>query len=72
MEETKNLIEGLLDEITRVTEMIVEYEALPKGAGNLAASIMRFNVRNAKNSISKGDTIGMMYSYEELKKFEDT
>ena len=70
MAETKNLMEGLLDEITRVTELIAEYKSLPKNAGLLGAMLMHQQVNRAKERISIGDTIGMMQSYKELKECE--
>lgn len=70
MSESKNLMEGLLDEITRVTELITEYKSLPKGAGSFGATIMQVQVNKAKQFISMGDTIGMLQSYNELKECE--
>jgi hypothetical protein len=68
--EPQNLMEALLDEITRVQELIQEYKSLPKNAGILGAALMSEQIKTAKRQISEGDTIGMLQSYEGLKNCE--
>lgn len=67
----ENLIEGLISEMNRVRDVIKEYEhpAL-KGAGMLAATLMKIDIQNAEIAISQGDTIRMMVCYSKLKEIE--
>lgn len=44
-----NLIEGLLSEIDRVTEIKNEYDAIP--GGRFAASLMELDIKRAKEAI---------------------
>lgn len=66
----ENLMEGLLNEITRVTEIIVEYRSLPKGAGYLAAFMMDKDIETAKKAINEGNTILMLQIYNSLQSYE--
>jgi hypothetical protein len=68
MEE--NLMEGLLNEITRVAEMKKEYLELPKNAGVFAASLMAMDLQQAKKAIAESDTISMIQCYKKLKEYE--
>ena len=63
-----NLIEGLQSEMNRVREIIVEYEQIP--AGQFAAGMMKFAIKNAEETIATGDTVGMMDAIRALKEFE--
>jgi len=67
MEKTKNLMEGLLEEMNRVRELISDYEELPNGAGMFGATIMKTNIKRAEKSISDNDVVAMLRMYEELK-----
>ena len=67
----ENLIEGLLSEMNRVREIIIEYEDPSlKGAGMIAASMMKGAIKNAENSIKENDVIKMMVCYTRLQEFE--
>ena len=67
---SKNLMQGLLDEIDRVEDIITEYkDPLLKGSGELAASFMEVTIQTAKDSIAEGDTVKMLYAYNELITF---
>ena len=70
MTELENLMQGLLDEITRVTELITVYETLPKNAGMLGSMMMSRKIDIAKSNIATGDVIDMIRSYKELKNCE--
>lgn len=70
MSELENLIQVLLDEIIRVTELIAVYESLPKNAGMLGSMIMSRKIDTAKSNIATGDVIDMIRSYKELKNCE--
>jgi hypothetical protein len=68
---SENLMEGLLNEIERVNEMISEYrQPYLKGAGAFAAAFMKNDVERAKKAIAGGDVIEMLGSYEKLKEYE--
>lgn len=65
-------MDGLLDEILRVTEIVKEYrDPIMKGAGNLAAILMEADIAAARASITNGDIIAMLQSYHKLKEYEN-
>jgi hypothetical protein len=64
---SENIMEGLLSEISRVRDIVTEYESLPSGAGMLAAAIMKSEIKQAEKAIATGDTIEMIYAYSKLK-----
>ncbi len=71
IKERQNLMDGLLDEMNRVREIIKEYEHPSlKGAGAFAVHEMQANIKRAENAISFGDTIEMLRQYEQLKTWE--
>jgi hypothetical protein len=61
-----NLISGLMDEITRNREILREYEAIG-AAGIFGATILRYSIVKAEQAIRDGDTVGMLYAYNDLK-----
>ena len=68
---SENLMDGLFSEMNRVREIIKEYEDPSlKGAGMLAASMMKGAIKNAENSIKENDVIKMMVCYTRLQEFE--
>jgi arginine repressor len=70
VEESQNLMQGLLDEIIRVKDIVTVYKSLPKNAGLFASVIMETLIKEAIKSISDGDTIAMIRTYKELKECE--
>ena len=66
----ENLIDGLQSQMTRVREIIKEYESVPKNAGMFAASMMKISIQNAERSISQGNTIQMIACYKALEEYE--
>jgi hypothetical protein len=68
---SENLMEGLLNEIERVSGMISEYQ-MPylKGAGAFAAALMKIDIDKAKKAISNDDVVSMIGSYKKLKEWE--
>ena len=67
----ENLMDSLFSEMNRVREIIKEYEDPSlKGAGMLAASLMKQSIVNAENSIKENDVIKMMACYALLKDYE--
>ena len=70
MEEQKNLMNGLLDEILRVKDIIRVYKGLPKNVGNIAIDLMEISIEQAKYAILNGDVVDMIKSYNDLKTYE--
>jgi hypothetical protein len=70
MAEVKNLIEGLTDEILRVTEIQKEYDALPHNAGAFASALMTVAIKEARESQASGDIMRMIPALRELQEFE--
>ena len=68
MQEQKNLVEGLTDEILRVTEIKREYDAIPAGA--LAAAMMGAALDRARKAQASGDILEMIPALQELQEFE--
>lgn len=68
--QPKNLVEGLTDEILRVTEIRNEYLAIEGGAGRLAAAMMDVALQNARKAQASGDVVQMLLAHSALKEFE--
>ncbi len=67
----QNLMDGLLSEMTRVREIIKEYEnPMLEGAGEMAATLMKASIAFAERSISENDVLKMLSAYEALKDYE--
>ena len=61
-----NLIEGLQEEMNRCRELLIGYDEIGP-IGIFAKTMITQQIKEAEKKISKGDTIGMLKSYEELK-----
>ena len=70
MADSKNLVEGLTDEILRVTEIKKEYEELPNKAGLFAAIMMGHAIDTARKAQASGDIMQMIQSLKDLQGFE--
>ena len=70
MAEIKNLVEGLTDEILRVTEIKNEYLSIPSGAGKLAAAFMEKAIEDTRKAQSSGDILQMIPALQKLQEFE--
>ena len=70
MAETKNLVEGLTDEILRVTEIKNEYLSIASGAGKLAAACMEKAIDEARKAQASGDILQMIPALQALQEFE--
>ena len=72
MADSKNLVEGLTDEILRVTEIMKEYLSIPNGAGRLAAAMMEVAIAidKARKAQASGDILQMIPALQELREFE--
>lgn len=66
----KNLVEGLTDEIVRVTEIKNAYLDLPNNAGVFAAALMEDVLKRARAAQASGDIMAMMPALKELQAFE--
>lgn len=53
----KNLVEGLTDEILRVSEIQREYNSLPRGAGELGAHVMGIAIAEGRAAQASGDIL---------------
>lgn len=62
-----NLAEALQEELSRNTELLVEYSSLPNGAGFLGAELLKDRIERANKAIISGDVVQMLAVYEELK-----
>ena len=62
-----NLIEGLLEEMNRVRELIKEYESLPDNAGWFGSNMMKAAIKQAEDAMAKGDVVAELKAYQELK-----
>lgn len=65
-----NIMEGLLEEMNRVRELIIEYKSLPQGVGMIGAGLMTVNIKMAEKAIASGDVVEMLVQYEKLKSCE--
>lgn len=61
--------DALPREIERVQEIIKEYESLPHGAGLMAATMMKNDIKIANKAIMEGDIVQMISSYKDLKEW---
>jgi hypothetical protein len=65
-EQTKNLMDGLLDELNRNRELLKEYETIGP-AGQFGALFIKQAIQRGEQSIREGNVINMLLAYEELK-----
>lgn len=63
-----NLVEGLMNEIVRVTEIRNVY--LEFQGGQLAAMVMKTELDKAKEAMASGDILQMMPALQRLKEIE--
>lgn len=66
--ESKNLMQGLLDEIERCVEVKTFYDEIPQG--KFGSIMIQQSISKAKESINNGDTVAMIAAYNELKEIE--
>jgi RNA binding exosome subunit len=64
--ETKNLMDGLMDELNRNRELLKEYEAIGR-AGMFGAHFIKQAINNGEQAIRENDVIKMLQAYSELK-----
>lgn len=70
MAEVKNLVEGLTDEILRVTEIRNIYLNVPNNAGAFAAHLMQVAIDRAKEAQARGELTEMIAAFHALQEFE--
>lgn len=63
-----NLVEGLTNEILRVTEIQREYKEIPAGA--FAAALMELDLKEAKEAQASGDILRMIPILNKLKEWQ--
>lgn len=66
----KNLVQGLTEQIARVTEIRTIYLGLPKDSGKIAAELMKQAIDTATDAQARGDVAMMISSFNELKEFQ--
>ena len=62
----KNLMEALLEEISRNEQLLAEYKNIGP-AGMFGATMISNNLDTAKKAITENDTIGMIKIFKELQ-----
>jgi len=66
-----NLADALLNEQTRVRELITMYrDPILKGSGEIAARMMEESLQSADRAVMSGDVLSMIHCLEDLKGFE--
>lgn len=70
MADSKNLVEGITDEILRVMAIKAEYLSLPNGAGRFAAMLMKQAIDNARKAQASGDIMQMIPAFKALQEFD--
>lgn len=69
MVASKNLAQGLLEELRRCRDLLKMYEDIGQ-PGFFAASMLKIGIEQAEDAQANGDVIQMLKSYEELKEYE--
>lgn len=62
---SENLMEGLLKELNRNREILVEYEKIP--AGFFGAAMIKQGIAIAEKAIGENDIVQMLKSYQDLQ-----
>jgi hypothetical protein len=65
---TQNLMEGLTSEISRVKELLLQYEAIPQGT--FGATVLKQDIKLAEDAIKEEDIVKMITAYKLLKECE--
>lgn len=63
---SENLMEGLINELNRVRELLKDYEEIGP-AGIFGATMLKQDIKKAEKAISSGDVIQMLLAYNSLK-----
>lgn len=66
---SKNLIEGLFDEMNRVRDIVKEYETIGS-PGAFAVAMMKRSLELGEVSIKENDVVKMLAAYGDLKAYE--
>ena len=61
----QNLMEGLIEELKRVRELLALYESIPTGL--IGAGFLRQDILLAEGAISRGNIVEMLKVYKKLK-----
>jgi hypothetical protein len=68
MEQTQNLMDGLLKEMNRAREVKKLYDEIP--VGQFGSWAISQSITRAEKAISSGDVVEMLAAYAELKEIE--
>lgn len=64
--KSNNLMDGLLDEITRCTELLQAYKGIGT-PGAFGAAMLTAELERAKKAIIDNDTVAMLRAFKALK-----
>jgi len=64
--QPQNLMDGLMNELSRNRELLKEYEAIGP-AGAFGAHFIKTAIKHGEDAIRTGDVIQMLQAYSELK-----
>ena len=68
---SENIMDGLRSEISRVKEIIKEYEHPDmNGAGSIAGFLMKGSISRAESALGDMDVANMVLCYRDLKTYE--
>lgn len=66
---SKNLMDGMFEEMTRCREVLTHYEAIGP-AGLFGATMIKRSIALAEQSIKENDVIKMLIAYNDLKEVQ--
>lgn len=67
-DKTKNLMDGLFDEMNRCREVLKHYEEIPQGV--FGATMIKRSILKAEQSIKENDVVKMLIAYRDLKEIK--
>lgn len=70
MNRPQNLMDGLIQEMNRVRELITQYDRLPNGVGVFGSTTMKQFIKEAEESMVTGNIVQMVLAYDNLKSCE--
>lgn len=63
-------MQGILQEMNRVRELVQVYESLPNGAGVFGSKVLKGKIKQAEYAIGSDDVLEMIQVYNSLKECE--
>ncbi len=65
---SENIMQGLLNEITRCREVLKMYEEIPQGI--FGATMIKASLARAEKAIIDNDVVEIVRAYQDLKEIE--